>query len=103
MSKRILVLRKELQNLKKQNGARYEDCIIELDFKRSREDTERLTGFPLFLSSIHEIASDTRDWEWTEDQIQRACDKSGMNRGSIFTDSHKAPRNITFKIRGGII
>ena len=98
MSKRVLLLRKQLKNLKKQYGAEYQDFTITLDFSRSREDIERLTGYNVFLTAIHEIAPDTKDWEWTKEQIQRACDKSGMCSKSI-TGSQETHENITIQIQ----
>ena len=98
MSKRNLYAKRQLQNLQRQSNERNLDVSVILDFSRSREDTEELTGYREFLSAIHEIASDTPDWEWTEEQIQRACDKSGMCRESIFTDNHEAHENITIQI-----
>lgn len=101
MSKRILILRKELQNLKKQSGAEYQGLSITLDFSRTREDTERLTGFPDFLSAIHEIAPDNVDWwELTEEQIQLACDKSGLERGSIILEN-EPQKQITIHVNNG--
>lgn len=98
MSKRNLYAKRQLQNLQRQSNERNLDVSVILDFSRSREDTESLTGYSAFLSAIHEIAPDTPDWEWTEEQIQRACDKSGMSRKSIITDNQKAHDNITIHI-----
>ena len=98
MSKRNLYAKRQLQSLQRQSGERNLSGSVILDFSRSRDDTEKLTGYPEFLSAIHEIAPDTPDWEWTEEQIQRASNKSGMCRKSIFTDNHEAHENITIQI-----
>lgn len=95
MSRRTLILRRELQNLKKQSGAQNLNVTISLDFGRSHEDN--LAGYQAFLQAIHEAAPDTPDWEWTEEQIQRACDKSGLKRGSIILED-EPQKQITIHV-----
>ena len=83
MSKRILVFRRQLQELQKQGIERNEDIGVIIDFSRSCEDTMSLTGFPKFLETIRKLEPDTEDWKWSEDAICKACEQVGMSRRSI--------------------
>lgn len=98
MSKRNLYARRQLQSLQKRNSERNPNIDIILDFKRSYEDSENLAGYVSFRENIHNIAPDVCDWEWTEEQIKRACVMSGISRDSILSGEHDAHENITIHI-----
>ena len=104
MSKRNLYAKRQLQILQKQRDSSILDFCIIIERSRSREDTMQLTGFSNFISTIHKIFPDTEDWEWTEEQIQYACIKSGINRKSIITDqSNNGEYRIFTKKGKGIL
>lgn len=87
MSKRYLTVKRLLHSLQHTNEKLNWGNILLLNMCFSYKDTEGLVGYPEFLSAIHEIAPDVPDMEWSEYQIQRACEISGMSRRSIITDN----------------
>lgn len=97
MSKRYLTVKRLLHSLQHTNGKLNWGNILFLNMCFSHKDTEGLVGYSDFLSAIHEIAPNVPDWEWSEYQIQRACEISGMNRNSIITDN-RTRENITIQI-----
>lgn len=92
MSKRILVFRRQLQELQKQGIEKNEDIGVVIDFSRSCEDTMSLTGFPKFLETIRELEPDVQDWKWSESAIRKACEEVGMNRRSIILNDKPKER-----------
>ncbi len=83
MNKRILVFRRQLQELQEQDTKNNIDSTVSIDFHRDRTDTMHLTGFPQFLEAIHELEPNAEEWRWSENAIRKACEQIGMSRKSI--------------------
>lgn len=69
----------QLQQLKASRERAAPDNLtvnLVLQFDHDRFDITELAGWKYFEEAIHQLAPDVPDWDWTDEQIQKACEMS---------------------------
>ena len=73
---------KEIRKIKlKEDESQPDSLVITVDFNQNENNMHNLYGYPAFEKALQELGG-----EHTEENILKACEISGLSRGSVSYD-----------------